>query len=143
MRHLNMESGQPLVHKKLPKYLFYQSRKGKQILLGRQNWCSFFFFFIRYLRYRASGWLRPVSRQFLVSAQVMISGSGHSAPCQALHWVWSQLKILSPSPSAPPFPTSAHTLSLSPRKKKKDSLDIIILKTLFGLLPNCFLPFNL
>ena len=61
------------------------------------------------------GWLSQLSIRLLVSAQVMISGSWHRAPRWALSGAWSLLKILSPSPSAPP--TALGSLS---KKKKKD-----------------------
>ena len=52
-----------------------------------------------------SGWLRPLSDQLRVWAQVMISGSDHGAWSQAL----SSARSLLGTPSAPP---SAHFLSL-------------------------------
>ena len=50
----------------------------------------------------APRWLSRLGVQLLISAQVLIPGSGDQAlrrgPCSA----WNLLKILSPSPSAPP-----------------------------------------
>ena len=60
----------------------------------------FFFFHLKCRISGASGWLSRLSVR-LDFTQVMILGLWVQAPCQAPHWAWSLLKILSPSPSAP------------------------------------------
>ena len=69
------------------------------------------------------GWLSKLSVQLFILAQVMISESWDQAQCQALHWAWSLLKILSfpllLSPNATPVHECLCLLSLSPSKKTK------------------------
>ena len=77
----------------------------------------------------APGWLSRLSIRILISAQAVISWLWDRAPHQALHWAWSLLGILSPSPSAPPSVCScvcASALSLNKKinlKNKRCSLE--------------------
>ena len=73
----------------------------------------------------APGWLSGLSVQLLISAQVMIPGLWDWAPCWALHWAWSLLKVpptLSLCPSPTRLNASARALYLSLKKKKKDKI---------------------
>ena len=75
------------------------------------NWFTFNLFEIQCFR---GTWAAPlISIQLLISSQVMISGLWDQALCQAPHWPWSLLKILSLS-LCPSLPATgcAHFLSL-------------------------------
>lgn len=70
----------------------------------------------------APGWLSLLSIWLLILAQVMILESWDRAPHQALHRVWSLLKILSLlllALSQPMWSLPPHSFSLKGKKKKE------------------------